>query len=387
MTAEEPTMEKPRQRARIASICENDFFLSASSPHAQVTGAMPPPAPRRITTKDIARTLGLDASTVGRALRDHPEIAEETKRRVRAAVRKLGYREDPALKSLVAYRWAPRTRTSLVPLGLLLDPEAGRDAHPGEREALALGRKRANEMGYRLDVFSLCGRNTAGSIGKTLYHRGVTGLIIGRTARAYESGAFDLDWNRFAAVAVDAGKTAFPCHNVLANHFKAMLRLWRSLRAAGFRRVGGVLQNDLTWRVHPQEIGAFAYAQLDLPADERIPLCFASPDTDRETISAWVRQHRPEVVIGRDETILEALRSTGLRVPHDVAFAALERASDTAGVAGFGYATSSYAEAVIQLDALLRLNRLGLPEERHVVLIDPPWHPGTTLPGIVELAL
>jgi len=44
-----------------------------------------------ITIKDIAQKLDLSASTVGRALADHPRISDETKRRVRAMAGKLGY--------------------------------------------------------------------------------------------------------------------------------------------------------------------------------------------------------------------------------------------------------------------------------------------------------
>jgi LacI family transcriptional regulator len=44
-----------------------------------------------ITIKDIARELDLSASTVGRALADHPRISDATKQRVRAMAGKLGY--------------------------------------------------------------------------------------------------------------------------------------------------------------------------------------------------------------------------------------------------------------------------------------------------------
>lgn len=44
-----------------------------------------------ITIKHIAEELGVSASTVARALADHPHIREETKARVRAAAQRLGY--------------------------------------------------------------------------------------------------------------------------------------------------------------------------------------------------------------------------------------------------------------------------------------------------------
>jgi DNA-binding LacI/PurR family transcriptional regulator len=44
-----------------------------------------------VTIKDIARVVGVANSTVARALNDHPRISDETKIRVRAAARDLGY--------------------------------------------------------------------------------------------------------------------------------------------------------------------------------------------------------------------------------------------------------------------------------------------------------
>ena len=43
------------------------------------------------TQKQIAKTLGLSVTTVSRALKNHPDISEETKKRVREAAQLLGY--------------------------------------------------------------------------------------------------------------------------------------------------------------------------------------------------------------------------------------------------------------------------------------------------------
>lgn len=53
-----------------------------------------------ITIKDIARKLDLSASTVSRALRDHPDIKEETKKRVHALAEELDYQPDTIAQSL-----------------------------------------------------------------------------------------------------------------------------------------------------------------------------------------------------------------------------------------------------------------------------------------------
>lgn len=46
---------------------------------------------KRITIKDLARLLNLSTSTVSRALSDHPDISDATKKRVRSAAEEFNY--------------------------------------------------------------------------------------------------------------------------------------------------------------------------------------------------------------------------------------------------------------------------------------------------------
>ncbi len=53
-----------------------------------------------ITIKDIARVLGISPSTVSRALKDHPDISEETKSLVKTFAEKVHYRPNALALSL-----------------------------------------------------------------------------------------------------------------------------------------------------------------------------------------------------------------------------------------------------------------------------------------------
>lgn len=48
----------------------------------------------RITIKDIARLLDVNPSTVSRALKDHPDISQETKEMIQNLAKELGYRPN-----------------------------------------------------------------------------------------------------------------------------------------------------------------------------------------------------------------------------------------------------------------------------------------------------
>lgn len=54
----------------------------------------------KVTIKEIAQELGIAPATVSRALNDHPEISESTKKKVNAVAKKMGYRANKIASSL-----------------------------------------------------------------------------------------------------------------------------------------------------------------------------------------------------------------------------------------------------------------------------------------------
>ncbi len=59
---------------------------------------------RRCTIKDIAEAAGISHTAVSLALRNHPKVSAETREKVRKLAEQMGYRPDPLLGALVAYR-------------------------------------------------------------------------------------------------------------------------------------------------------------------------------------------------------------------------------------------------------------------------------------------
>ncbi|MGA9227521.1 MAG: LacI family DNA-binding transcriptional regulator [Mesobacillus sp.] len=54
-----------------------------------------------VTIKDVAKAAAVSPSTVSRVVADHPHISEETKKRVRKEMKKLGYHPNLQARSLV----------------------------------------------------------------------------------------------------------------------------------------------------------------------------------------------------------------------------------------------------------------------------------------------
>jgi len=56
---------------------------------------------RQVTVRDLARLAGVSAATVSRALRDHPRISTQTRARIKALARRVGYRPNPRARALL----------------------------------------------------------------------------------------------------------------------------------------------------------------------------------------------------------------------------------------------------------------------------------------------
>ncbi len=69
---------------------------SPPAPAADLPPVLPAATDERPTLKTIASETGLAIATVSRALKDAPDIGEETKRRVRETAERLGYRPNRA---------------------------------------------------------------------------------------------------------------------------------------------------------------------------------------------------------------------------------------------------------------------------------------------------
>ena len=59
---------------------------------------------RRVTIKQVARHAGVSTQTVSRVLNERPDVAAETRQRVLASIKELGYRPSALARSLISQR-------------------------------------------------------------------------------------------------------------------------------------------------------------------------------------------------------------------------------------------------------------------------------------------
>jgi DNA-binding LacI/PurR family transcriptional regulator len=117
---------------------------------------------------DVARLAGVSHQTVSRVLNDHPSVRPETRGRVQAAIRELGYRRNSAARALATKRSST--------LGLL----TATSSRSGPASTLVAVEEAARAAGLWVSVASL-GVYDPDSVRSALDHfldQGVDGIIV-----------------------------------------------------------------------------------------------------------------------------------------------------------------------------------------------------------------
>lgn len=192
---------------------------------------------KRITIKDIARETGVHYATVSRALRNDPCVANETLELIRKAAAKLGYKPDPMLSALAAYRSSKNPVTYKETLAFLwpeLKP-ARIESDDYLQRYIRGARKRAEERGYKIDEFSLqeIGPRT---FRRVLEARGIRGVVI--SAHVSISAAhLRFKSDDLAIATMSASLKAPRLHRSEHDHYAAMIIALHHLKKRGFSRI------------------------------------------------------------------------------------------------------------------------------------------------------
>jgi LacI family transcriptional regulator len=262
--------------------------------------------PTPVTQRDVARACGVHPSTICLALNNAPSIPLETRRRIQAVAARLGYTPNVGARNLALMRTEKKASGSL-PL-IWLNQEPRRDhwkANADARVQLDAARREAEEWGYHLE--ELWAREpgmTAARLVQIIRTRGISGVLF-PIHRSFDFSLLSSAWGEFSTVGLNDRRLGEWIDVVCADYHANADALRRGLRRADGSRVGLVLSTQFDASSHGLVHGGFLRYQAELPARERLPVCFVSDDTEAKTaaFAEWYREQRPDLVIARDPAL------------------------------------------------------------------------------------
>ncbi len=331
----------------------------------------------------VADAAGVSAMTVSRVLRNAPHVSGETRQRVIAAARKLGYRPNPEIARLMTIVRSAKRRGVRAAIGVIRDDNPGDELHDRAYQYVSTQdiQRRAERHGYRAEEF-LLGRDglTPGRLNSILLARGVEGIIVSpQSSRAIGS---QLDFAPFAAATFGFGLQSPALHRASTNMTQGILFAAHQLESRGYRRIGIAITQWIDSRADHTYSGALLHYQQKVPPRLRVPL-LVIPDnvpSGAGAFAAWFKRHKPDVIISFDTYVPEWLAKLGARIPDDVGLVVHDWTARMSDFAGIDHRRPHVAAAAVDLVATqLMHHEHGVPDVPHQILIPPAWIDGPSI--------
>ncbi len=334
--------------------------------------------------REIAEHTGLSTATVSLALRDVGRISLATRLRVKAAAEELGYQAQPLLSKALSLIRQPKTERYRETLAFLTEfslDDPNLDPYPLYQKLLHTGAfERARSLGFKLESFTLSGKPSEHRrLGRVLHARGVRGLIV-IPRLSSDQPRLSFTWEHF--VAVEIGRTLwYPrnLHHVETAEYNKIIEALHLLKKAGYRRIGMAVEPAQNKHQRGTFYAAYLLGQLKQPVRRRIPIPFAARDWNEKTFRAWMKSHRPDVLIVHDHsTIIPWLKNLNLRVPEDVSLFSVNVQDDYLSGLRRDYHGMG-GQAVEMVSLMLESDQLGLRENPRCWQVEEFWQTGKTL--------
>ncbi|MBQ6376671.1 MAG: LacI family DNA-binding transcriptional regulator [Lachnospiraceae bacterium] len=331
-----------------------------------------------VSMKDIAARCGVSVATVSKALNDHSDISEATKRLVRKCAQEMGYFPNSSARALKTNR--------TYNLGVLFVDRA-RNGLTQDYFARVLDsfKVAAEAKGYDL-TFINCDKTTQ----RMTYlehsrYRGVDGVVIA-CVDFDQTEVSELIRSEIPVVTIDHSFDNKP--SVVSDNIRGMRDLVEYIASCGHRRIAYVNGGDKSSSsVTRNRIGSFYRTMADLgiqiPEEYVLDADYRNPELTRACVEKLLDcRERPTCILMPDDLAaiggINAIHDRGLRIPEDVSIAAYD-GIDIAKYLEPKICTIEQDTATIGSKAAEKL--IGLIEHPKTTLIERILVEGTLLPG------
>lgn len=268
----------------------------------------------QVTIKDIAEQLGISPSTVSRALKNHPEISEETKRAVNELAKKLNYEPNAIALSLQS------SKSNII--GLII-PEI---VHYFFAQVISGIEDVAYDAGYHVMI---CQSNESyirevKNI-QTLVSSRIEGLLVSLSKETRDFSHFrNLSKKNIPVVFFDRICEELETDHVVVNDYKGAYEAVEHLINQGCKRIAHLaMTQDLL--IGRNRYNGYVDALKDnkLKIDERLIVrCDTHKAACLVTKRLIYELHPPDGIFAVNDLTaigaLQTIKENGLRIPEDI---------------------------------------------------------------------
>lgn len=339
---------------------------------------------RKITLRDIAKEAGVSTTAVSLAMKGSKRVSPAKRSQILDLANQMGYRRDPMMGALCAYRDTRKPRASNVNISFLQygdKPVSLRSEGVFEETIWENALIESKRLGYSLS------KTWAGNpslnpnrLKNILASRGVAGLVI------YQANCpltnLKPIMSDFSLIWLGDGPKGAHLNSVRINRFSSMKMAWENLSKMGYRTGGLVLAEHSVDQNYGEWEAAHNHFQRQFTKETQFipPLTFKTNEAcELKALTSWLKNWKPQVVVSAFRKIHDLLAEAGYDMPGDIGFLSLSTESGSP-VSGIDQQTASIAETGIRLlDRLICNREQGIPEHQQIIETEGLWNPGNTL--------
>ncbi|MCI7533326.1 MAG: LacI family transcriptional regulator [Lachnobacterium sp.] len=272
-----------------------------------------------VSLKTIAERCGVSTATVSKALNDHKDISEATRKRVRQVADELGYFPNAAARAL-------KTNRSYN-IGVLFEEEAGRGlTHEYFSGVLNGLKKQAEKLGYDITFINTCFENRKMSYYDHCRYRNFEGVAI-VCADFNEPDVVELMNSELPVVTIDY--VHHNCTAVTSNNIQGIEELVKYIYSQGHRKIAYIHGQEGS-TVTRERLASFYRAVdelgLELPENYiRTANYLEIQGAAEQTKELLNLPNPPSCIIYPDDTSLIGGRNViikrGMKIPQDISVA------------------------------------------------------------------
>lgn len=273
---------------------------------------------KEVTIYDIAKALNISAATVSRGLKDHPGIANATKKKIFDKASAMGYRFNTFASNLRSKH--TRNLGILVPR---LNSTFMSDAIAGIESV-------ANREGYSVIISqSLEEQEKEARNAMLLFHNRVDGLIVSLAANTHSADHFlPFIRRKIPLVFFDRVLQQEACPAIVIDNYRAAYEITKHLIDTGRKRILHISGNTQR-NVYADRLRGYKDALLDygMKYDDQLVISSALSPQDGVDIANQIYQSnlKPDAVFAANDACavhcMLSLKNRGIDVPGQIAFA------------------------------------------------------------------
>jgi DNA-binding LacI/PurR family transcriptional regulator len=341
----------------------------------------------RVRQVDIANKLGISQSAVGLALRNHPRISLKRREEVKRVAEELGFRPDPYLAGLSAYRQQKKAADFQGVIGWINHWNEPLNLRKyGEFEAYWRGASAtAQRLGYKVEEIQWSEGCSVKRVERILTAQGIQGVLI---PPHQNNTDFDkLDWDKFSLIRFGMSVNRPDSNLVTSDQHRAMLMAVTKVNEYGYKRIGLMTDPDFEKKLGGNYYGAFCWAQKLLKLDPALPPHFtrneifcADPKKELQSLNGWVSKYHPDAILTPCNHVPEMIKNLGYKIPEDIAIAGTS-VLDLSLDSGIDQHSEGIGKiAVEMLIKQIYANERGEPLDACRILVESTWRDGKSLP-------